>query len=168
MFYRHLDDNIKTALSIPQFAAELFELTDKNRGYLKTWLPWLDAVKKPGDTEAFLSLQLKRFSAGEALHLTIFRQDKIAGVLGYNQIDPVNGTGHIGYWLGREYTGRGIMTSAVRDLIGLGFENWPLQRVEIRCAVENHKSRAIPERLGFKNEGTIRRAEKVYDTYNDH
>ncbi len=60
------------------------------------------------------------------------------------------------------------MTEAVKDLIRLGFKHWPMQKIEIRCAVKNSKSRAIPERLGFTNEGTIRRAEKVYDRYNDH
>jgi ribosomal-protein-serine acetyltransferase len=79
-----------------------------------------------------------------------------------------NGIGHIGYWLGQEFTGKGIMTLAVKDLICQGFKNWPLQKVEIRCAVGNKKSRAIPERLGFQNEGTLRNAEKVYDKYNDH
>ena len=88
--------------------------------------------------------------------------------IGYNLIDQASGIGHLGYWLGQEYIGKGIMTKAVKDLIRLGFEHWPMQKVEIRCAVKNRKSRAIPERLGFTNEGTIRSAEKVYDRYNDH
>lgn len=43
-----------------------------------------------------------------------------------------------------------------------------LNRVEIRAGVHNLKSRAIPERLGFINEGTIRQAEWLYDCYIDH
>ena len=74
----------------------------------------------------------------------------------------------VGYWLAQEYNGKGIMTQSVRDLIRLGFDDYSLGRVEIRCAVENRKSRAIPERLGFKQEGTIRRAENLYGKYVDH
>jgi ribosomal-protein-serine acetyltransferase len=48
------------------------------------------------------------------------------------------------------------------------FTLYSLNRFDIRCAVENNRSRAIPERLGFKNEGIIRRAEKVYKQYLDH
>jgi hypothetical protein len=43
-----------------------------------------------------------------------------------------------------------------------------LNRVEIRCGVENLKSRAIPEKLRFTNEGCIREAEWIYEQYIDH
>jgi ribosomal-protein-serine acetyltransferase len=168
MFYRIVDDQIKIFLSTPFFSDELFELTNRNREYLKAWLPWLDSVLKPTDTRDFIDLQLARFSQGKAIHQTIFFNGRIAGVLGFNEIDNVNGIGHLGYWLGQEFTGQGIMTKCVNDLIHQGFTYWQLQRIEIRCAVRNKKSRAIPERLGFKNEGTINNAEKVYGEYFDH
>jgi ribosomal-protein-serine acetyltransferase len=168
MFFRNLNNEIKLSLSIPQYAEELFKLTDRNRDFLKQWLPWLDTITKPSDTKKFIEAQLLRFQQGESLHVTIFYQDKIAGVLGYNRIDQVNGIGHAGYWLAQEYNGKGIMTESVKDLIHLGYGYYSLNRIEIRCAVENHKSRAIPERLGFQQEGIIRRAEKVYGNHLDH
>ncbi len=168
MFFRDLTNGTKLSLSIPQYAEELFELTDKNRDFLKQWLPWLDTVTNPSDTREFIETQLLRFQRGEALHVTIFHRDKIVGVSGYNQIDGTNGIGHIGYWLGREHNGKGIMTASVKDLIDIGFRYYSLNRIEIRCAVENTKSRAIPERLGFKEEGIIRQSEKVYTRHLDH
>lgn len=168
MFFRHLDNEIQLSLSIPQYAEELFELTDRNRDFLKQWLPWLDTVTKPSDTKEFIKAQLLRFQRGEALHVTIFHRDNISGVLGYDQIDQANGIGRIGCWQAQEYNGKGIMTKSVKNLIELGFKYYALNRIEIRCAVNNLKSRAIPERLGFQREGTIRRAEKVYGEYLDH
>ncbi len=168
MIYRKINENLKVGFTVPQFADELFRLTDQNREFLKQWLPWLDTVLRPSDTLAFIELQLDRFGKGEAMHQSLFYHDRIAGVLGFNLIDQVNGIGRVGYWLGEEFTGKGLMTTAVRDLIHQGFSNWQLQRIEIRCAVNNHKSRAIPERLGFRQEGILRRAEKVYESYNDH
>ncbi|VEP11582.1 Ribosomal-protein-serine acetyltransferase [Hyella patelloides LEGE 07179] len=168
MFFRPIDDDIKLSLSIPQYAIELFELTDNNRTFLKQWLPWLDGIKEPLDTKKFLERQLLRFQRLEALHTTIFYQNQIAGVLGYNQIDRANNIGHIGYWLGQEYNGKGIMTKSVRDLIEVGFNYYCIERIDIRCAVENSRSRAIPERLSFRKEGIIRQAEKLSDKYVDH
>lgn len=168
MFFREIDPELKLSLSIPQYAEELFELTHKNRDFLKQWLPWLNNVQAISDTKEFIKSQLLRFQKAEALHITIFYQDRIAGVVGYNQIDRINNIGHIGYWLGQEYNGKGIMTKSVRELIEIGHSYYSLHRFDIRCAVKNSRSRAIPERLGFKNEGIIRQAEKVYDNYFDH
>ena len=167
MFFRELDQNTRLALSIPFYAEELFELTDKNREFLSRWLPWLAHVTSASDTRAFIEEQLIGFQRGHALHVTIFYQGKAAGVLGFNQIGQANGTCQVGYWLGEEFNGKGIMTACVRDLIGLGFHYFSLNRIEIRCAVGNVKSRAIPERLGFKQEGVIRCAEKVGNEYLD-
>ena len=60
------------------------------------------------------------------------------------------------------------MTKTVLALLQYAFEDLQLNKVEIRAAVGNAKSRAIPERLGFTKEGTIREAEWLYDHYVDH
>lgn len=166
MFFRQINKDIALSLSIPQYAEELFELTDRNRDFLQQWLSWLNRIKVASDTKDFIEAQLLRFQRGEALHVTIFYQDQIAGVVGYNQIDRDNNIGHLGYWLAKEYNGKGIMTKSVRELIEIGFDYYNLNRIDIRCAEGNSRSRAIPERLGFKNEGVIRQGEKLSDKPN--
>ena len=96
MFYRIINKEISVSLSVPRFSRELFELTEKNRTRLRQWLPWLDRVRNPADTEAFINLQLERFARGEGLHEVLFYKGEIAGVLGFNLIDRENGIGHIG------------------------------------------------------------------------
>jgi ribosomal-protein-serine acetyltransferase len=59
------------------------------------------------------------------------------------------------------------MTRAVRALLDHGFEAWGLNRVEIHCGVDNARSRAIPERLGFREEGELLEAERVGDRWVD-
>lgn len=168
MFSRVLTDSLTISLSIPQYADELFALTERNRMFLRRWLPWLDCTTTTEDTRQFLALQVQRFARGESLHVTIFSDGSIAGVAGFNSLDRTNGIGYIGYWLGEEFTGKGIMTTVVRDLIEIGWSYYSLQKVDIRCATGNSRSRAIPERLGFSHEGTLRRAERVYDEWFDH
>ncbi len=144
MFFREINEELKISFTIPQYADELFSLTDSNRSYLKQWLPWLDAIQDASDTRKFIELQLLKFHQGEALHETIFYNNKIAGVLGFNQIDSLNGIGYLGYWLGEAFTGKGIMTFAVKDLVQLGFDYLPIQKIDVRCAVENKKKHSYP------------------------
>ena len=59
------------------------------------------------------------------------------------------------------------MTRACSALGTHAFDALGLSRVEIRCATENEKSRAIPERLGFTQEGTLRQAEWLHDHFVD-
>ena len=60
------------------------------------------------------------------------------------------------------------MTKVAKALTDYAFTHLKLNKVEIRAAVENKKSRSIPERLGFVYEGTLRQAEWLYDHYVDH
>ncbi|QEG00868.1 Ribosomal-protein-serine acetyltransferase [Stieleria maiorica] len=167
MFSRHVTDQIALQLAVPFYAEPLFQLTERNRSYLRRWLPWLDAVTQVDHTRRFLVAQLDRFAKGEALCTLVFWEQELVGVAGFHTIDAVNRIGTIGYWLSETFTGRGIMTRAVHALIDIGQQFYVLQRFEIRCAVENHASRAIPQRLGFQYEGTLRRSERIYDRWHD-
>jgi len=168
MFSRQLTERIRISLSVPQYAEEIFALTERNRAFLRQWLPWLDKTMAIEDTRSFLNSQLHGFAAGECLHVTIFHDNVLVGVAGFNLIDHTHGIAYIGYWLGEEFNGHGIMTAVVRELIMIGREFYPLQKIEIRCATGNSRSRAIPERLGFTHEGTLRCAERVYYKLYDH
>ncbi|MGD7653998.1 MAG: GNAT family N-acetyltransferase [Verrucomicrobiales bacterium] len=168
MFSRTISSDVSVRLSLPQYADELYALTDANRAFLSRWLPWLDGIRCADDTREFIQRQLHRFADGEALHVTVFCCGRVAGVAGFNRIDAVNGIGYLGYWLAEEFNGRGIMTAVVADLVTVARESLGLQKVDIRCTTGNQRSRAIPERLGFSHEGTIRRAERVNGRWLDH
>jgi ribosomal-protein-serine acetyltransferase len=59
------------------------------------------------------------------------------------------------------------MTKTVSALLDHAFGAWDLNRVEIHAGADNRKSRAIPERLGFQQEGVLRDYERVGDRYVD-
>ncbi len=168
MFWRVLsDDELKISLAMPQDAPLVFQAIENNRQHLRRWLPWVDAATEESHTHAFLEDQLNRFANGNALTVLILDQNQFVGIASYHTIDVINRCGAIGYWLCEASMGRGLMTKAVRELISLGQQYYALQRVEIRCATGNQRSRAIPERLGFSHEGTLRRAEKLRETFLD-
>lgn len=146
----------------------LFALVDRNRSYLRAWLPWLDYNRSPSDTETFLQSIIDQRERGEGLQYGVLYKKNLCGVCGFHKFDKLEAVGTLGYWLSEDCGGRGIMTQAVEQLVAIGFRDLGLKKIEIRCAVDNQKSRAIPERLGFCEEWIRPDAEYLYDHYVDH
>ena len=148
-------------------AEELFRLVDNNRRYLREFLPWVDFNRSAEDSLEFLSLTRDTEAAGTAFIRLIEFQGQLAGVAGFRSLDAANRQGEIGYWLAEPLQGRGLVTRCVETLIEYGFAILDLHRIQLRAAVNNAKSRAIPERLGFTEEGVTRSAEWLYDHFVD-
>ena len=151
-----------------QDAEELFNLTDANRAYLHTWLPWLDSIRRVEDSRAFVRAAQAQSAQNNGAQLAIRYRGRIVGVVGHHQIDWRNRLTSLGYWIGEEFQGRGLVTTACRALMDHAFGEAGLNRIEVRCAVGNRKSRAVPHRLGFRQEGVLHDAEWLYDHFVDH
>ena len=149
-------------------AEELFALVAANRAHLRRWLPWVDGNDSVAGTLEFIRASRKQLEEKRGTQLAVVCAGKIVGVVGYHTVDWENRSTSIGYWLAEEYQGRGLMTEAVRALVDHAFSVWKLNLVEIRAAAENARSRAIPERLGFTQEGVLRQREWLYDRFVDH
>jgi len=168
MFVHKIDEDLSLKLLELKDVERVFELTNNSRIYLREWLPWLDTTVKPEDTMEFIKISLKGFAKNKSLNTVILFKGKAVGIAGYNSINWSNKTAYIGYWLGEEFQGNGIMSKVAKTLTDYAFDELKLNKVEIRAAVKNKKSRSIPERLNFINEGGIRQAEWLYDHYVDH
>ncbi|MGN8842484.1 GNAT family N-acetyltransferase [Niallia sp. HCP3S3_B10] len=168
MFIHKIDEEVSLKLIELRDSESIFDLTNKSRSYLREWLPWLDITTKLEDTVEFVKLSLKGFSENKSLSTVIIYKGSIVGVAGFNSLNWSNRTAQIGYWLGEEYQGNGIMVRVAKSLTDYAFSYLNVNKVEIRAAIENKKSRSIPENLGFINEGCIRQAEWLYDHYVDH
>lgn len=149
-------------------AKTLFALTDKNRDYLRKWLPWLDEMKTIEDTaQKFIQNSLNGAMQGKAADFGIYYKGTLVGAIGYHEIDNKNKKTTIGYWLDQDYQGKGIVTKAIKILIEFALRVLKLNRIQISSAVGNNKSSAIPKRLGFKMEGIAKQAEWLYDHFVD-
>ena len=168
MFIRQLDASLALALTLPHFAPEIFRLVEANRERLREWLPWVDKVQEEAHVRSFIASQIEALARGQALHATILQEGRMVGVIAYNAIDRSQRAGTIGYWLDQAAQGQGIMTKAVSGMIQLGRELFALRRFEIHCATKNARSRAIPERLGFRRIGTKPLAERISGTWHFH
>ena len=149
-------------------AAELFALTEANRERLRQWLPWLDRTKTVEDTRGFITMCLQQSADNKGMQCLIRLNGKIAGIAGFHVIDWNSRSVSIGYWIDEKAEGKGLITTAVKALVGYAFTGLELNRVEIRCATGNIKSQRIPERLGFQRDGVLRQVECLYGRYVDH
>lgn len=147
-------------------ARELFRVIELNRDHLGRWLHW-PRQQTLEATREFVRDACDENERGLGLRLAIESEGMIAGVVGLGAIDRLNRAGRVGYWLAAEHEGKGMATRSVRSLVTHGFDDWGLHRIEIRAAVENLRSRAIPERLGFTLEGVARDALRVGERYED-
>ena len=127
-----------------------------SRDSLARWLPWAGGVSTLSDTRDFIRHSMDRQAEGAALQLGVWADGSFSGVVGLHAVDWENRRTSIGYWLTEGARGRGVMTACVRALTGFALCRLDLNRVEIECAVENALSRAIPQRLGYTEEGTAR------------
>lgn len=147
-------------------ARGLHELIEANRTHLAPWLPWA-AGQTFEDTLDFIRGARSQAEENEGFQAAIVTEESIVGVIGYVSLDWGNRSTRVGYWLDEGQQGKGTMTAAVRLLVVHALTAWRLNRVEIIVATGNSRSRAIPERLGFHQEGTLRQLQLVGGRYLD-
>ena len=162
-----IDRDIRINLLEPRHALDLFELVNSNRTQLREWLPFVDDYKSVTAATQFITRNREENGEEKGLVMGIWAGKLLAGVVTFDYIDWSNRAALIGFWLGKSFQGRGIMTRSCGALIDLAFDELRLNRIEISCAVENRRCRLVPERLGFKQEGVSRQREWLYDHFVD-
>lgn len=162
-----LSDDVHLRLFEESDAGELYRLIDTNRALLGRWMRW-PAQQTADGTLEFIRVTRGQVSTNDGFQAAVVAGDRIAGVIGFHGVDWGNRQTSLGYWLGEAFQGQGTMTRAVTALVEHAFSVWDLRRVEIKVAPDNTRSRAIPERLGFRQEGTLRDAEWIGDRFVDN
>ena len=93
-------------------------------------------------------------------------QDFTYGILNLDETRVLGGCGlhtrigpaalEIGYWINQEFTNQGLATEASAALVRVAFEIEKVNRVEIHCNPRNLANAAVPRKLGFTYEATLR------------
>jgi RimJ/RimL family protein N-acetyltransferase len=142
----------------PPDAPLLKEAVDSNRPYLLPWMPW--AAGEPEPPEVHLQ-RIRRWRAN-------FDQDQdyIYGIFNLDETQVLGGTGlhtrigdralEIGYWIDWQHRLQGLATETAAALTRVAFEVQKVLRLEIHCDPRNLASAAVPRKLGFTLEATLR------------
>ncbi len=168
MFSAQVDEGLELRLLELRHAKALFNLVDKNREHLSAWFHDMEKTETVEDTKKDIREALEQFAKGDSFQLGVWFSGELVGAIGAQHISSVFRFAEIGYWLGVDFEGRGIATKVCRYLCAYLFEERDLNRIEIRCSEKNTKSKAIPERLGFTLEGTLRQMGYTKDGLTDY
>lgn len=103
---------------------------------------------------------------GTLLFLTVADadDDSFLGEVGLTELALADRRVELAYWLAPWARGRGVMTRAVRLMLGWAFDELGIERVDWAARADNHASRAVAEAVGFRVEGVRRdRFHRRYD-----
>jgi len=139
----------------PDDARALLELgSDPDVTRFFSWGPYT-RIEEP---VAYIVGLADRRERGEQLDLLIVRRgDGPIGVVGLAELSRRDRRAVIGTWLGRRWWGSGANRETKALVAHLAFAHLGLERLGAYADVENVRSRAALERLGFAHEGLLRR-----------
>jgi ribosomal-protein-serine acetyltransferase len=164
-FQRAVSPGIELRLLHECDADAVFAGVERNRAYLRQWLPWVDRTRSAAEIRQFTIVSTAQWEAGQGPNCSIWAGGAFVGCIGCHPIGWADRQCSLGYWLDAARQGEGIMTRACAAMLDYLFLELGLHRVEIRCGEQNAPSCAIPKRLGFRREGLLRDGQWVNDRW---
>jgi RimJ/RimL family protein N-acetyltransferase len=153
----------------PSDAPLLAESVTESLEHLRPWMPWVNNEPEPIE-EKIQRLKIFRgnFDLGRNFTYGIFNPEgtKLIGGtglhtrLGESELE-------IGYWIHKDHINQGLVTESTAALVKVAFELILIHRIEIHCDPENFSSAAIPRKLGFTHEGTLRAKTRFLEGWSD-
>lgn len=142
----------------PKDAPLLSAAIEASLEHLRPWMPWIkDEPKGLEDRIHWLRHHRGEFDLGQDFYYGVFNLDetRVLGACGLH-----TGIGkevrEIGYWIHAGHTNQGLGAELTAALTKVAFEVDEVHRVEIHCDPNNLRSAAIPRKLGFLHEATLR------------
>lgn len=156
--YLIVNKDIKLYLPRISYAEDLFELVSNQRDHLSPYVPFATSVKNVDDVKKFIkNIQITNQSK-RSLITYLFYQEELIGSIGFVNINPKHASAEMGYWISKDFQGKGIVTKSCKKLIAYGFKHFDFHRIAMKVVPKNERSLKIPKRLGFEEEGLERGA----------
>ena len=142
----------------PMDAQYLQKSIQESLEHLRPWMPWVKT--EPEELKVKIE-RLREFRADFDLS-----KNYVYGVFDPKETQLLGGTGlhprvgsnafEIGYWIHVNHVNKGYATEISAALTKVAFEVENVNRVEIHCDPDNIRSAAIPKKLGYVFEATLR------------
>ncbi len=156
--YRIVTNRLVIRCWSPTDAPLLSLAIEASMEHLRPWMPWIAGEPKTIDARmAFMRSMRAQFDTDE---------EYVYGIFDAEEKNVLGGTGlhrrvgprafEIGYWVHAAHINRGIATEVSGALTRVGFAIHDALRMEIHCDPKNERSAAVPRKLGYRYDGTLR------------
>lgn len=109
-----------------------------------------------GVAETWIGTHAERWASARHLTLAITTAaDGLVGAVGLQQRSP-HRRAELGYWIAREFWGRGYATEAAAAVVAYGFRTLGLNKIDAHYLARNGASGRVMEKVGMTLEGTLR------------
>jgi len=151
---------------------EWARLRARSRAFLTPWEPsWANDELSQAAYRRRLRRYAREVRDSVSAPFFVFRHTDSALVGGCNLTNIRRGVAQacsLGYWVGEPHQRSGYILDAARTVVRHAFETLNLHRVEAACVPSNAPSRALLEKLGFREEGLARAYLKINGAWRDH
>src|SRR5918995_6932809 len=110
---------------------------------------------KIDDALYFIKSSYDDFRLRKAISFAIDYKNKLqlfqllSGTIGIKDIDYINKKANIGYWIGKQYQGKGIATECVKLVVNYAFDELKLEEILAYVFLDNKQSIRVLEKNGF-------------------
>jgi RimJ/RimL family protein N-acetyltransferase len=123
----------------------------------KIWLAVRDLFPRPYTIQDAHEFLQRAISEQAEMKFCIEIDGAAAGGIGVHPgQDVYRHTATVGYWLGEQFWGRGVMTEALTAVTDFCFDNFPLGRIAAEVFANNPASARVLEKSGFAFEGRLK------------
>ncbi len=128
------------------------------------WMPTVPHPYPKNAAAAFIRRSHREWKAGKAYHfgIALRETDEVIGGIGLNNVERKNNDAELGYWIGKDYWGKGLTAEATKLVLQFGFHQLKLHRIWAKLFEENKKSARVLEKAGLRREGILRHAQFRY------
>jgi len=143
----------------PRDAPLLSTAIEESTEHLRPWMPWMrEEPRDLDDRIEFLRILRAKFDRDEEFVYGIFDRDEQRVLGGTGLHDRLGEDAlEIGYWVHAARLGEGLATEAAGAMTRVAFEAMSMERVEVHCDPKNVRSAAVPKKLGFTLDATLRK-----------
>ncbi len=138
-------------------AGALYEAVRESIDEVRPWLEWCHPDYSIDESRTWIDHCIEARAAGNEYNFAIVdAEDVLLGGCGLNRLQHDHRIANLGYWVRTSAIGRGVATTATRQLADFAFRETALNRLEIVASTRNIGSQRVAERAGARREAIVR------------